>query len=171
MADISGRLSLKQLERAITAAERQQLLDWVEMDAFLARRHYGTSALREVLGSVDPRAAEPYEGLEELFLSLWSDPSRPDPEPQALVEGIRVDFYWSAAGVIVECDSYRYHGDRIAYDTDHIRTMQLRAAGFDVYRTTHRILTELPDQFIETVQAAITARTRPQSDRAARAAG
>lgn len=160
LADISNRLTTEQLERAVTAAERRQLLDWGAMDRLLARRIQGTAALREVLGRADPRAVEACEGLEELFLSLWTDRGLPEPALQALVAGHRVDFLWELAKVIVECDGYRYHSGRLKHDEDRIRDMHLRAAGYEVHRATHRILTEHPDQFIETVHRSIVRRSR-----------
>lgn len=163
LADISGRLTTKQLERAAMAAERQRLLDWTEMEELLGRCHYGTMALREVLGRADPRAVEVCEGLEETFLGLWNVVRRPEPTPQALVEGIRVDFLWPLAMVIVECDGYRYHSGRLKHDEDRIRDMALRAAGYEVHRATYRMLTELPDQFIETVHRSIIARSRQRA--------
>lgn len=160
LADISTRLDLRQLERAVSTAERQQLLDWNEMDGLLERRQYGTSALREVLGRADPRMVEASEGLEELFLELWTSPARPDPVLQALVRGFRVDFFWPLAMVIVECDGYRYHSGRLKQDEDRIRDMRLRDAGYEVHRATHLILTKFPGEFIEMVHRSIVARTR-----------
>lgn len=165
LADISTRLDTKQLERAVNAAERQKLLDWREMDELLERRFYGTVPLREVLGRADPRATEVCEGLEELFLELWTVPTRPDPTPQALVEGYRVDFLWALAKVIVECDSYRYHQGRLKHDEDRIRDMRLEGAGYKVHRASHEILTKHADEFIETVHNSIFSRTKLRSGR------
>ena len=160
LADCSTRLDLPQLERAVVAAERQKLLDWEEMENFLARRRYGTGALRQVLGRADPRAAETYVGLEELFLSLWTAVPRPEPQLQALVAGFRVDFLWPLARVIVECEGYRYHSGRLRFEADRLREMELRAAGYEVHRASYRILTEKPQQFITAVHRSIVARAR-----------
>lgn len=159
LADMATRLDTKQLERAVTAAERQQVLDWAEMDAFLGSRRYGTGALREVLGRADPRAVVLCEGLEELFFDLWRAGSRPDPEPQAMVEGYRVDFLWALARVIVECDGRKFHSGRLKQDEDRMRDMRLRAAGYEVHRATHEILTKAPEIFIQTVEGAILERS------------
>lgn len=159
LADISTRLTLKQLERAVMAAERQRLLDWNAMDELLERRHYGTMALREVLGRADPRTNELAPGLEEIFLQLWNAEPRPQPSLQALVAGLRVDFLWPLAMVIVECDGFRYHSGRLKHDEDRIRDMRLRAAGYEVHRATHYILTSHADEFIQTVHSAIIRRS------------
>jgi very-short-patch-repair endonuclease len=65
-----------------------------------------------------------------------------------LVEGLMVDFIWQPQRLIVELDTYRYHGDRIAFERDHGSTVALEAAGYRVLRPTEDMLVSNPKPFL-----------------------
>ncbi len=79
----------------------------------------------------------------------------PAPRNNVTVEGRLVDFLWPSAGLIVEIDSYRYHGDRPAFERDHRSTLALTAAGYRVHRVTERMLEQDPRPFIRIVRDAL----------------
>jgi very-short-patch-repair endonuclease len=47
-----------------------------------------------------------------------------------------VDFYWPNQRLVVETDSWRFHGTRVAYEQDRARDAALQAAGYKVVRFT-----------------------------------
>jgi len=96
--------------------------------------------LRRLCGRVDPEATETRSNPEIDFLALCREAGLPMPAVNALVEGRMVDFSWPRARLVVEVDTYRFHGDRTAFERDHESTMVLRRAGYEVLRTTDRML-------------------------------
>jgi len=51
-----------------------------------------------------------------------------------------VDFLWRDARLVVEVDSYRYHADRVTFESDRSRDRDLKGRGIDVLRFTDRDL-------------------------------
>jgi len=160
LVDMAGRLDAKQLERALVAADRSGRLRWPEMQRMVAqgRGRKGIGRLRGIVAQVDPRAVDAKSGLEVDFLALCREASLPVPEVNVLVEDHLVDFYWPLQRVVVETDSYAYHHDRPAFESDHQRTVALEAAGYAVHRATERMLSEDPDPFLANVRRSLRER-------------
>jgi very-short-patch-repair endonuclease len=76
-----------------------------------------------------------------------------------LVDGHLVDFLRSSQRVIVETDSWGYHGDPLAFEKDRQRDVDLIAAGYDVHRTTYKMLERNPEPFLNNVRRALLTRT------------
>jgi very-short-patch-repair endonuclease len=76
-----------------------------------------------------------------------------------LIGGHLVDFLWSEQKVIVETDSWSYHGDPLAFEKDHERDVELTAAGYDVHRATAKMLERDPEPFLQNVRRALFTRT------------
>jgi len=77
------------------------------------------------------------------------------PQVNVLVEGRKVDFYWPEERVIVEADSYGFHGDPRSFELDHQSTVDLEAAGYRVHRTTYKMLQSNPAPFLRLVAASL----------------
>jgi very-short-patch-repair endonuclease len=60
----------------------------------------------------------------------------PVPVANARVAGRSVDFVWRQQRLVVEVDSYQYHGHRAAFERDRRKDVALRAAGYRVVRIT-----------------------------------
>jgi very-short-patch-repair endonuclease len=73
---------------------------------------------------------------EELFLDLVRQAQLPPPRVNARVAGYEVDFFWPEHNVIVEVDGYRFHSTRRAFEHDHRKEADLRAAGFILLRVS-----------------------------------
>lgn len=80
--------------------------------------------------------------LEKLMLRLCRRHHLPRPEVNARIDSHEVDFLWRDRRVVVETDSWRYHGDRAAFERDRARDAHLQSLGFRVLRFTHRQLTD-----------------------------
>jgi hypothetical protein len=165
LLDMAGKLDDKQLERALVAADRSGRLRWPDLQRIAAcgRGRKGIGRLRRVAAQVDPCAIDAKSGLEVDFLALCRGGELPTPQVNVLVEGYLVDFYWPAQRVIVETDSYTFHRDRPAFESDHERTVALMAAGYEVHRATDRMLVFNPDPFLDLVRSSLHQRTASKS--------
>ena len=128
------------------------------------RRSASTSEMRsmvrkaEVLGlrtELAPRAEPTRSELEDLFLDFCERYGFPAPEVNRMVGAREVDFSWPDLGVAVETDGYRFHRGAEAFENDHERDLDLRAAGYDVVRLTWRQLRYRPDRCAAAVGDAL----------------
>lgn len=165
MLDTAARLDARQLERALVAADRSGRLRWPELQHLVARGRgrKGIGRLRRVASEVDPRAREAISPTEIDFLALCRRADLPLPQVNVLIEDCLVDFLWPAQRLIVETDSYSYHGDRPAFERDHERTIALESAGYEVHRVTHKILSRDPALFLDLVRRSLDRRTASNS--------
>jgi hypothetical protein len=157
LLDLATGLDSRQLERAAVAADRTGCLRWPELRRLLDRTplRQGAGRLRGVSDRIDPRAVEARSATEIDFLALCRTAGVPVPEVNVSVCGYLVDFFWPAQRVIVETDSYTYHGDRLAFESDHERTISLAVAGYTVHRATTRMLEHDPAAFLRVVHRSL----------------
>jgi very-short-patch-repair endonuclease/predicted transcriptional regulator of viral defense system len=150
LLDLAQRLDRRQMERALVAADRASCICWPELlrvvDEGVGRR--GRGMLRCLCHRVDPEAVEARSNPEVDFLALCREARLPSPRVNVMVEGRMVDFFWPPAGLVVEIDSYQYHGDRSAFERDHESTVTLMSAGYRVLRFTEEMLEVNPDRVI-----------------------
>lgn len=134
--DLATLVSRRRLERAIDEAEYLRLCTAEDLRA-LAERHRGragTALLAEVLGGRTGSTRTRSE-LEERFLGLCRDHSLPQPQVNAQLLGLTVDFFWPP-GVVVEVDGGQAHRTRRAFQDDRDRDSLLAAHGHRVIRFT-----------------------------------
>jgi very-short-patch-repair endonuclease len=93
--------------------------------------------------------------MERLFRSLCRRHRLPQPEVNARVAGLEVDFLWRDRRVIVETDSWRHHGDRPAFERDRARDAHLQSRGFRVLRFTWRQMIDTPAVVARTLRALV----------------
>jgi very-short-patch-repair endonuclease len=131
IADIRGLLPSYLVRRAIRQAEFKGLrLDGVESD-------------------------HTRSDLEAAFLDLWRRYELPAPEVNVKLGRWEVDFLWREQRVVVEADSWTYHRGSVAFEDDHARELDLRAAGCTVLRFTDRQLEEEPGRVVADVARAL----------------
>jgi len=174
LIDIAGRSTNAQLERLLVAADRGGRLNWERLHRLLRRRkgRKGAGRLRRIAMEVDPEARETRSDGEVDFLALVRRAGLPTPAVNVLVAGHMVDFLWPRERVIVETDSWEYHGSRPHFEHDHRRDVDLVAAGYEVHRATHRMLARDPRPFLSNVRRALGRRsTESRPDPAARPDG
>jgi hypothetical protein len=157
LLDMAGRLTAKQQERALVAADRSGRVDWPALQCLVARGRgkKGIGRLRRVAMEVDPRAVDTRSPLEVDFLALCREAGIPPPQVNVFAGSYLVDFLWPDQRVVVETDGYAYHRDRPAFEGDHERTVALTAAGYEVHRATYRMLTWNPDPILNLVRRAL----------------
>ena len=76
--------------------------------------------------------------LETLFLTLCARCDFPRPEVNVKLGAWEVDFLWRSHDLVVETDLWSYHRGSVAFEDDHARDLDLRAAGYTVLRFTDR---------------------------------
>ncbi|HET9592415.1 MAG TPA: DUF559 domain-containing protein [Solirubrobacterales bacterium] len=161
LLDLAARTDAKRLERMFVQAYKRDDFSWPRLGRIIARRRgcKGVGKLRRIALEVDPEALETRSAPEVDFLALWREISSLTPSVNVLVEGHLVDFLWTDQKVIVESDSWSHHGDPFAFEKDHQRDVELTAAGYDVHRTTAKMLERDPSPFLKNVRRALLART------------
>ncbi|HET7511012.1 MAG TPA: type IV toxin-antitoxin system AbiEi family antitoxin domain-containing protein [Solirubrobacterales bacterium] len=167
LLDLAARTDTKRLERIFVQAYKSEELSWRRLSRIINRRRgcKGVGKLRRIVLEVDPEALETKSVSEVDFLALCRPAGIPTPLVNVLVEGHLVDFLWPKQKVIVETDSWSHHGDHLAFETDRQRDVELIAAGYDVHRTTYKMLERNPDPFLSNVRRALHARTASNSGR------
>jgi very-short-patch-repair endonuclease len=92
--------------------------------------------------------------FELAFLDLYRRHHIPPPEVNAKLGRWEVDFLWRSQKVVVEADTWTYHRGSIAFEDDHARDLDLRAAGYTVLRFTDRQLEDEPERVVGVLLAA-----------------
>jgi hypothetical protein len=165
LLDLAARTDAKRLERMFVQAYKRDDFSWSRLGRIISRRRgcKGVGKLRRIASEVDPEALETRSVSEVDFLALCREASIATPAVNVLIEGHLVDFLWTEQKVIVETDSWSHHGDKLAFENDHQRDVDLIAAGYDVHRTTYKMLERNPDPFLRNVRRALLARTASNS--------
>lgn len=168
LLDFAAEASSGELERVIAEAYALRLMTETELQKAIDRAPYrpGVAALRaELRREAGPRFTR-REG-EGRMLKLLRDAQLPQPLTNVRVAGFEADFFWPDEKLIVEFDSYQFHGHRAAFERDRRRDQAHVAAGYTVIRVTWRQLTEEPLTVIATI-ARLLARRAQDPDRAGR---
>lgn len=165
LLDVAAGTDSKRLERMFVQAYKRDDFSWPRLARIITRRRgcKGVGKLRRIALEVDPQALETKSPPEVDFLALWRQVDNLEPSVNVLVEGHLVDFLWPAQKVIVETDSWSYHGDPLAFEKDRQRDVELIAAGYDVHRTTAKMLERDPERFLQNVRRALLSRTASNS--------
>lgn len=126
LIDLADVLSTSTVQRALAVAERAGLIDRATFVLPPGRR-------RVVHGEhLFTRSGE-----ERRLLALlrgWGL----DPLVNQQIGRWEADFYWPAAGVVLELDLYETHGDRTAFERDREKDADLVERGLTVMRVTPR---------------------------------
>jgi hypothetical protein len=161
LLDLAARIDSKRLERAFVQAYKSDEFSWPRLGRIITRRRgcKGVGKLRRIALELEPEALETKSVPEVDFLALCREIEMATPAVNVLVEGHLVDFLWSEQKVIVETDSWSHHGDPLAFEKDRQRDVDLVAAGYDVHRTTYKMLERNPWPFLENVRRALLVRS------------
>jgi very-short-patch-repair endonuclease len=136
LIDLAPRLPVAELEAAINAADKLDLIDPESLrdavEEFAGQP--GVGKLRTVL---DRRTFTLTDtDLERIFLPLARRAGLPQPDTQCWVNGFRVDFFWPDLGLVVETDGLTYHRTPAEQATDRVRDQTHTAAGLTTLRFT-----------------------------------
>ena len=165
LLDLAGRTDAKRLERIFAEAYKSGELSWPRLGRLLqrGRGRKGIGKLRRIAAEIDPEVLETKSVTEVDFLALCRERDMPTPVVNVLAAGHLVDFLWPAQKVVVETDSWSHHGDKSSFEKDRQTDVDLIAAGYDVHRTTYKMLERDPDPFLNNVRRALLTRTASTS--------
>jgi very-short-patch-repair endonuclease len=124
--------------RAIEAAEHRGLLDVPSVLEVSAGRK-GAPRLKRLLRSETPHTRSEFEAA---LVALCDDYRIPRPATNVQVHGYEVDAYWPDRKLVVELDSWEYHGSRQAFEADRERAADLHAHDIATLRFTYDQVTE-----------------------------
>jgi hypothetical protein len=161
LLDLAEVLRPREVERAFDEAERLRLLDLRAVEAVCARAHgrRGLKLLRPLLDDRRPSLVDAWSPLEAIFLPFCRDHGIPLPAINAAVGEYTVDALWAKQGLVVELDSWEFHGKtRAAFEADRRRDAVLQVAGYRVVRLTWRRLHREPSDAARELRALLAAR-------------
>ena len=163
LLDAADELSGRELERAVDEALAARLTSRTKLRE-TAERAVGRRGRAELLALADARRPGSLTKREaaELALGLIRAAHLPEPETEVTLFGFAADFFFSESGVVLEVDSYAYHGlIRANFNRDRRKDRVYRQHGLEVVRVTADELNTTPLVFISDLAAAI-ARRREQ---------
>jgi very-short-patch-repair endonuclease len=153
LVDLATCLPDDEVEDAVNEADRLELVRTgrlrVALDGLPKRP--GVGRLKAILDAQTfSRAAN---GLERRFLAIVRDAGLPAPDTQRQLGPHRVDFFWLAAGLVVETDSFRHHRTAAEQEADlkrdqaHVRSglRPLRFSHSQVFHRPHHVRAVLVD--------------------------
>jgi very-short-patch-repair endonuclease len=126
-----------------------------ELKALLGRHRgrRGVARLAAVLGDESAMAIT-RSRAEKTFLKLIRESGLPMPDVNQRLGRYVPDFMWREQRLIVEIDSYGFHGGPGGFQNDHDKDLFYRGAGFDVLRfTRHHVVYRQPMVLVRVVQA------------------
>lgn len=143
LLDVAEVVDEPEFERIFEEADRLRLLDVRALDAVCSRGfgRRGLKRARALLETTRPTTRSP---LEARVLALCREHSLPLPQTNVEVLGREVDTFWPEQHLMVEADSFEFHGHRAAFEGDRARDAAMQVAGYRVIRLTHRRLDEEP---------------------------
>jgi very-short-patch-repair endonuclease len=162
--DLTGA-NHRRSERALDDALFKGLTTLGDMCAFYeeswTRGRRGIAILRDRLAQRTLGYGPTQTDLEDLYVGIVIRFNLPQPIRQYPMvldgEDIRIDFGYPRSDLLIECDSYAWHGDRAAFDRDRDRDNRLRALGWTVFRFTYSKLKFEPEGVAVLVRAHLSA--------------
>jgi very-short-patch-repair endonuclease len=137
LIDLASCVGAAALERAVNEAAN---LDLVTPDALreALEDRAGQRGVRRLRVLLDRRTFRLTRSeLERRFLAIVADAGLAPPETRAWLNGFEVDFYFPAAGLVVETDGLRFHRTPAQQARDRLRDQAHAVAGLRTLRFTH----------------------------------
>jgi very-short-patch-repair endonuclease len=160
--DLAEVVPQRQVERALEQAMVHRTFDLRAFEEVLrgAPGHRGAGVLRAALAELVDDPGLTATDLEELFLQACRHAGLPRPEVNEWLriddgEPIKADFLWRSRRLIVEVDSWTFHGTRTGFERDRLRDQRVRLAGWEPLRFTWRQVVRRADWVVETVAALL----------------
>jgi len=170
--DCAASVPIKTLEELLMAADSGRPgLDRRRLEQLVAahRGRRGIANLRELI-SDDPKDTEVEN--ERRMLRICRRFAIPEPETQYPIETagrrFRADFCWPELKLIVECDSWRWHGGKLKAESDRDRDQLLVIAGWVVVHFTRNQIKLEPERTGRKLAALIERRVAAEGPHASR---
>jgi hypothetical protein len=163
LLEVAEAAPARQLEKVFEATERERVLDMRRVREAMERScgHRGHKPLVSLTEQFDEPPPTIRSRLERRFLRLCDGAGLPRPAVNVSVLGHEVDMLWADAKVIVELDSWSFHGTRQAFERDRQRDIDLQLNGYKILRFTWRRLRTEPHLLIAAVERAMKLASQP----------
>lgn len=161
MIDLATDASDRELEDAVAEARAQRLIRNGELEAAVDRagQRRGAARMRDFLRA-EGGPAITRSRAERQFRALLGQAQLPRPRPNVRIGRFTADFLWGPERVVLEVDSWQFHGHRRAFERDRRKDMALHDAGYHVIRITWRQFTEEPLMLTAHIARALDRATR-----------
>jgi very-short-patch-repair endonuclease len=145
LVDLAAELSDEEIEDAVNAADRTELIRTPRLRTALDEhpRRRGRGRLVRILDAQTFSRSQ--TALERRLLSLVRESHLPLPTSQRRIGRYRVDFMYPDHGLVVECDSLRHHRTAASQTRDLERDQAHVRAGLRTLRFTHFQVFHRPD--------------------------
>ncbi|MBS1845521.1 MAG: type IV toxin-antitoxin system AbiEi family antitoxin domain-containing protein [Actinobacteria bacterium] len=155
--DLAERSRPYELKDAWDEADRLKLLRVPEVVAVYerGRGRRARTQIRPLLLAEQRYLEDTASPLEDRFAEFVIARRLPPPQFNVLVGEDVVDALWPAARLIVELDSWEFHGHRAAFEEDRDRDTDHLLAGYRTIRVTHRKLSEQPDRLAAQIRTLL----------------
>ncbi len=129
-----------------------------DLEAVVSRHrgHRGVARLEALLGDESAMTIT-RSRAEKAMLKLIRDARLPVPEVNVRFGPYQPDFLWREQRLIVELDSYGFHGGPMAFQTDRDKDLFYRDARFDVLRFTRAHVVYEPAMVLVRLARALVA--------------
>jgi hypothetical protein len=154
--DISPRLDDKALKRTVNSALHSPWLNEPELAELIARLTHLPPA-RRIAPLIGLEGTPTRAGWEDDFPAFCVDHGLPIPVMGARLGGFIVDALFVAEKVIVELDSWEFHKERIAFETDRERDAETLALGYVTIRITWERLMARPSEEAQRLRRILAA--------------
>jgi very-short-patch-repair endonuclease len=161
LLEIAATLPRHGLSDAVGEGIGGRLVNRAQIEATLARNpgRRGSARLAEVIGDEDATTIT-RSRAEKAFLKLMRESGLPMPQANQKLGRYVPDFMWREQRLIVEIDSYTFHGGPNGFDSDHDKDLVYREAGFDVLRPTRSHVINEPMRILVLVTQGLTRSTK-----------
>ena len=138
LLDLAEVVSPRYLRYAFDQARRMGAFDQRALHAVIERNpgRHGIKPLTALTATVDVPPPDLRSPTEQTFIDICHEHDIPIPETNVVVEGETVDAYWAAERLVVELDSWGFHGGRESFEDDRRRDEELLVAGIQTLRFT-----------------------------------
>ncbi len=157
LLDVSPRLTDRALKRAVNNALHSQ---WLTEDqlAETLDHHPTLPATKRIAKLIGHAGTPTRSGWEDDFPRFCADHGLPAPVMGQPFHGYVLDAVFPAEKVIVELDSWLFHKDKIAFESDRERDAETLARGFVTVRVTEERLAERPREEATRLHAILESR-------------
>jgi very-short-patch-repair endonuclease len=159
--DLAEVVDFERVERAWEEADRLNRLRLGDVER-VCERGYGRHALKPIrhLLAETRAVTRTRSPLEDRFQRFCRFYDLPPHSTNVEVLGKEVDVLWPAARLIVELDSWEFHGHRAAFERDRARDSKLMLAGYRTIRVTHLRLDRESSQLATEIHQLLRAGAR-----------
>jgi very-short-patch-repair endonuclease len=154
--EVAATAGLDNIADIVNEGQARRLFTPRELEAVLRRNRgrRGVARLAQVLGDEDAMTITRSQA-ERAFIKLIRDARLPAPEVNHRLGRYRPDFMWREQRLIVELDSFQFHGGPAGFHNDRDKDLVYRDAGFDVLRPTRNHVVHEPARVLVSVVRAL----------------